>query len=246
MSPRSVTSTRGGLVDASTIVTLIATTVSAATTVVLAVLTAKYVRLTSALADEARSAKYPNVFVDLELDRFGIKFVVGNTGASPAQNIRFRVQDSIPWQKAEKLPSGISFLSVVKNGLAYLPPGRTLKFHAGYVAHNVDAFVSENTVDIELTYDVEVGKTVTRNVVINLGAYAGVLYESFSNPAKEVARAIRDTESRNSTRGFSNEIISRLTKFLCPICKSEIPRGAKKCPKCHEFLPEKTDEKEDI
>ena len=232
--------------EPSSVVTLLATAVSAIATLVLAFLTAKYVRLTSMLADEARAAKYPNVFVDIEIDNFGIKFVVGNAGATPAQNIRFRVKDTVPWQIHERLPSGVSSLSIVKNGIAYLPPGRTLKFYAGSVRHVKEGFAPGSVIDVGLSFDVEPGKSITRDFCIDMSSYSDVLYESFTNPAEEVALAIRETESKKSSSVLSSGIIARLTKSSCPICQSEIPRGAKKCPMCLEFLPTKVSDEQDM
>ena len=119
--------------DTPTLVSLVGSTASAVATVLLTALTAWYVRLTHTLVQEAKSAKLPNVFVDLEFDSIDVKFIIGNTGSSPALNVRLDVRDSIPWDKIGDHPTGFSSLAIVKSGLTYLAPGRTLKFNVGYV-----------------------------------------------------------------------------------------------------------------
>ncbi len=220
----------------STIVTLIGSTATAVATVILAVLTGKYVKLTHALVEETQSAKFPNVFVDIEFDSYDVKFIVGNAGSSPALDVRFTVQDSVPWRQIENFPCGIASLSIVQHGISYLAPGRILKFLAGYVQHDIDFFASGNTIEVGLTFSTETGKTVSRQFSIDLHSYSGVLYESFIAPEREVAIAIRDAESHRSSLNPVKNIISSFSKKSCPSCGERIASSAKKCPKCHEFI----------
>lgn len=228
-----------------TIVTLVGSTASAVATVILAVLTGWYVKLTHALVEEARSNKFPNVFADIEFDSHSIKFVIGNAGSSPALDVKFKVKDSVPWQQIQNHPTGLSELAVVKHGIGYLAPGRVLKFQAGHVRYDVDFFAEGNTIEIEITFSTEAKKPVTRQFSIDLYSYSGVLFESFSDPEREVARAIRDVESRRLSKDPLKSIISRFETKSCPSCGERIPSSAKKCPKCHEFIPAETDDSKD-
>lgn len=222
--------------DTSAIVTLVGSTATAVATVILAFLTGKYVKLTHAMVEETQSAKFPNVFVDIEFDSFHVKFIVGNAGSSPALDVRFDVQDSVPWQRSDKYPTGLTSLAIVQHGISYLAPGRVLKFHAGYIQRDIDFFASGNTIEVGLTYGTESGKKVSRQFSIDLHSYSGVLFESFTNPEREVAQAIRDAESRRSSRDPIKSLISHIGKKSCPSCGEYISSRAKKCPKCHEFI----------
>lgn len=223
--------------DTSALVSLIGSTASAIATVLLVGLTAWYVRLTHALVEEAKAAKRPNVFVDLEFDTFDVKFLVGNTGTSPAYNLRISADDSIPWRKLGDTPSGLAELSIIKSGLKYLAPGRTLKFNAGYVEDSPNFFATGSEVKINLQYETEAGLEVQQSLTIDLQSYSGVLYESFTDPEREVARAIRDTERDRSSREKMNSIAGRMFAKYCLTCGEKVSSKAKKCPHCHEFIP---------
>jgi hypothetical protein len=222
--------------DTPALVTLIGSTASAGATVLLTGLTAWYVRLTHSLVQEARAAKRPNVFVDLEFDSSDVKFLVGNTGASPAFNVRLAVADSIPWRKVGETTTGISELSIVRDGIKYLAPGRTLKFNAGYVDHSPEFFATGSEVEVVLTYEADNGVTMTQTATINLQSYAGVLFESFIHPEREVAMAIRDAERDRSLHEHTKGMAGRLFRTYCPSCRKKISPKAKKCPHCLEFV----------
>jgi hypothetical protein len=222
-------------------VSLFSAIASATATVILAVLTAWYVRLTHTLVKEAKSAKLPNVFVDLEFDSFQVKFVIGNTGTSPALDVHLDIEDSIPWRKIGEHPTGLSSLAIVKNGLKYLAPGRTLKFSAGFADNSPEFFAAGSSVTITLSYETEERATITRDLTIELQSYAGVLFESFIDPEREVASAIRDAESSRSLNESSKNLLNRSFRKLCPICGELISPDAKKCPHCLEFIKAKAE-----
>lgn len=222
--------------DSPSLVSLVSAIASAIATVILAGLTAWYVRLTHALVKEAESAKLPNVFVDLEFDSYQVKFVVGNTGVSPALNVHLDIDDSIPWRKIGEHPTGLSSLAIVKNGLKYLAPGRTLKFSAGFADNTPEFYAAGSEVSITLSYETEMGETITRFFTIELQSYSGVLFESFVDPERDVAAAIRDAESSRSTNESTNSLMRRAFQKPCPICGELISPKAKKCPHCLEFI----------
>jgi hypothetical protein len=99
--------------------------------VALVLLTSLYVYLTHAMVLEMRSSRDPSVFVDLEFpDTLG-RVVIGNSGQSAAKNVKFKVQDSIPWMGKEKRAAGFDAIKAITDGIPYLPPGRVFKFCAG-------------------------------------------------------------------------------------------------------------------
>lgn len=222
--------------DPTTLAGVIGSVVSAVATIVLAVLTGRYVRLTNALVEEAKASKHPNVFVDIEFHDHEVRLVVGNSGLTPARNLRFKVVDSVPWRKMGNLDSGFESVSAIRTGVAYLAPGRILKYSAGFVDHDPAFFSESSNVEIQLTYEAESNVIVNRNFAIELRAYSGVLLESFTHPEREVARAIRDAESHRSSRESSKSMIARVAKKSCSFCGESISSKAKKCPHCLEFL----------
>jgi len=222
--------------ELSAVVSLIGSSASALATVVLTGLTAWYVRLTHALVQEAKATKRPNVFVDLEFDGNGGKFLIGNSGASPAFNLRIAVEDSIPWRKLGDVSTGIGSLKIVESGLKYLAPGRTLKFFAGTIERNAESFGAGSEVTIGLAYETEDGSTISQLVTIDLQSYTGVLTESFLHPEREVARAIRDTERDRQSRERSNRLLHTFVQTTCPTCCEQVKPDAKKCPHCLEAI----------
>jgi hypothetical protein len=223
--------------EPTTLAGVIGSVASAVATIVLAVLTGRYVRLTNALVEEAKASKHPNVFVDIEFDSYEVRFIVGNAGSTPARNVRFKVTDNVPWRTMGNFESGFESVSAIKTGITYLAPGRILKYNAGFVDQD-PAFFSENSsVEIQLTYETESNVIVNRDFAIELRAYSGVLLESFTHPEREVAKAIRDAESHRSSCESSKSMITRIAKKSCPSCGESISPKAKKCPHCLEFLP---------
>ncbi len=228
----------GVLMDTPALLSLTGSLASTLATIILVFLTGRYVKLTHALVEEARVAKYPNVYVDVEFNETDVKFIVGNSGETAAADIQFNVKDTVPWRKIEKFPTGIKSISAVESGISYLAPGRALKFQAGYVERNPTFFAEGSTIDISLTFKTETGVSLHRQYTIELRSYAGILLETFRNPELEVARAIRDTESsRRSSESFTSRT-SNLFKKACPSCGERVAHAAKKCPHCMENIPE--------
>ena len=224
--------------DTPGLLSLVGSLASTLATIVLVFLTGKYVRLTHALVEEARVAKYPNVYVDIEFDETDVKFIVGNSGGTAAIDIQFDVKDSVPWRKIDKFPAGINSISVVEHGISYLAPGRILKFPAGYVACDPGFFASGSAIDISLTFKTETGMTVHRQCIIELRSYAGILLETFRNPERDVAKAIHDAESsRRSHESFASST-KNFFKKACPSCGEQVASAAKKCPHCLEVIPD--------
>lgn len=223
--------------DTPALLSLIGSLSSALATVILVFLTGRYVRLTHALVQEAKLAKYPNVFVDVEFDEIDVKFIVGNSGSTPALDVTFNVKDSVPWRKLKDFPSGLASISAVQKGIAYLAPGRTLKFQAGYVDYDPKFFADGSTIDIALSFKTESGQTLNRQFTIELRSYAGILLESFRDPEREVAKAIRDAEFHRRSDQSMSTSIRGMFKKSCPSCGEQVSRAARKCPHCHDPIP---------
>lgn len=232
--------------DIGIVLAAISSVASAIATVVLAVLTGRYVRLTHALVEEARVAKYPNVFIDLEFEWSEVKLSIGNSGNAPAKSIRFEIVDRVPWRKMQGYAAGLEDLSVVKNGISYLAPGRTLKFVAGLVDRSNDFFSSNSTIEVGLTFQTETGVELRRHFTIDLQTYANVLLESFGDPQREVARAIRDAERGRSSEARRSRSPLLGTMARCPTCCESVMQSARKCPHCHEPIAERKGANSDV
>lgn len=222
--------------DAASAISALGSLASAIATVILAVLTAKYVRLTNSLVDEAKTAKLPNVYVDLEIDDFDVKLVIGNSGQSAAQDIRFEVKDAVPWRKMGDHHTGVAALAPIRDGLSYLAPGRVLKYHAGVAGADAEFFAVGSTMDFRITFKSDAGTEQERQFTIELHSYSGILYESFRHPEREVARAIRDAESSKRTDESIRGMFTNLGKRQCPACRKYVSSKARKCPKCQHLI----------
>jgi ssDNA-binding Zn-finger/Zn-ribbon topoisomerase 1 len=60
--------------------------------------------------------------------------------------------------------------------------------------------------------------------------------ESFQDPEREVARAIRDSESSRSSKDTMKSMVDRMGKRNCPACRELISRKAMKCPRCRHVI----------
>jgi hypothetical protein len=213
--------------------------ITALATAVLAWLTYRYVRLNTSMLEEAKASRGPIVYVDLELSGRKIKLVVGNSGVGPAHNIKINVLDSIPWENAENL-QGIENLAPIRNGITYLAPNRIFKFEAGWVEWKTLVGVG-SSVTFKIRYDDHLGKSHQSEVFIDMDQYSNVLLESFSNAESEIARAIKDANTRSFSHKTLDSISSRMFKKNCPYCRELIAKNATKCPKCYEHLPDNSE-----
>jgi hypothetical protein len=212
--------------------------VSALATIILAFLTWRYVRLTNHILNETRASRGPNIYVDMELTDFQITFIVGNSGLSPAHKVRFTVSDSILWRKNEH-HEGFKSLSVIKNGITYLAPGRILKYVAGYIDPN-NSFDATSYAEFIVDYDDHLKNKQHMECCINMEQYNSVLLASFRSPGSEIAGAIKGLERNRSSEKAMDRFTHRMFWKQCPSCGESIASSAKKCPHCLEFL-EKND-----
>jgi len=219
---------------------LITTIVVAAANVVLVLLTSVYVYLTRRMVREMKSSREPSVFVDLEFPEEEARIAILNSGQSPAIDVRFKVEEDIPWRQLGSHPVGLNTLNVIKKGISYLPAGRSLKFMAGFPDwKSIDE--TNGRMAVHVNYKNEDGNPFEREYIIDVDQYRSILFESFRDPNREVAKAIRDTERDRSSREQSRSMFTRFAeppRKSCPVCAEYIPKKAKKCPKCHEFLPD--------
>src|SRR5574340_119341 len=107
---------------------LASTIIVAITTIVLAWLTSRYVRLTGILVEETKLSRAPSVYVDFEMPK-DLRLVVANYGQSTAKNIKMKVLKDASWLKEDRC---LTESVPVKKGISHLTPGRKLKYYLGY------------------------------------------------------------------------------------------------------------------
>jgi hypothetical protein len=221
-------------------VQLISTVVITVATVVLAVLTFKYVRLTQMMVQEMKRSREPLVNVDFEMPDHTLRLVISNSGLSPAKNVRFRVTQDAKWIRDERGQHGLSEFPPIKNGISYLVPGRKLKF---YLESPNWKTVANKDLNVSLVVDCEdeSGKSFTQCIDMDLCHFRWVLFESFRDSTLAVAEAIKDAERdrRSSERIGSHARLFIAPQKACPFCGDLIPRIAKKCSHCGEWITEK-------
>jgi len=206
-------------------------------TIILAFLTARYVRLTNHMLEETRASRGPNVYVDIELTSFEIKLLVGNSGTSPAHNIHLSVSDSIPWRDNSS-HGGFKKLGIVKEGISYLAPGRTLKYIAGYYDWK-ELEKSNSNAEFIITFADHTRKKQRIEFMIGMDQYKAILFESFKKPGADIAAALERMESRRSSEKSMNLFLHGIGKKNCTHCGEQIAASAKKCPHCMEFIENK-------
>jgi hypothetical protein len=220
-----------------TAISIISTIVVAVATVVLVVLTGKYVRLTKAMVDEMKEAGEPDVNVDFELPESMLRLVIGNAGRSPAKNVRFEVISDVNCIRSirYKDKSGLASLPIFDTGVSYLSPGRMLKFWAGYLEPKKETSLNK-VFRILIRYENDIGKLFERDIAIDMSQYENVLYESFKDNNVTVAKAIQDAERSRKSNENRSGFISKIFTSFCPVCGESVKNFARKCPHCGEWI----------
>lgn len=223
-----------------TAISIISTVVVAIATVVLTILTGRYVRLTKIMVTQE-----PNVYVDLEFPESIFRFVVGNSGSSPAKNIQFDILSDVDciFSFYEKNKAGISTIPIFKNGISYLSPGRILKFWVGNFNNSVMKDSKCKEFRVVVRFENSRGKRFEIDTTIDLGQYDHVLFESFRDinmAIEKVIDTIRDVERDRRTFNNREPLIIGVKRKACPICGEMVNSSARKCKHCGEWIKEKS------
>jgi len=213
--------------------------ITAIATVILAIVTFFYVRLTRRMLLEMKATNDPSVQVAIEFPEKLANVSISNTGQSPAVNIKFTVEDNAPWQRVRQNKKwSLNSLSIFQTGISCLPSQQCLKFGCHSILDWKKIADVGGTIRITTCYENEVGKSFEREIFIDLSAYQDVLFESFRDPIADELRYTRRQQERTAYRSVNTIRAFRRPKKLCPMCSKSIPKEAKKCPKCHEFIEE--------
>jgi hypothetical protein len=205
---------------------------------ILVIVTTVYVVYTAYMVQEMKATREPAVFIDFEMPDEEIRITIGNSGQSPARNIEFEYTDNIPWLDKELGHAGLAGIQAINAGISYLAPSRVLKYAIGHILWS-ELVAANALLEIRVKYKNETGQPFNREYVIDFEQYKGILFESFRDSNIAVADAIRDAErsriSREQTNGYT-KLMGEGPKKTCPICAEVIPKAAKKCSHCGEYL----------
>lgn len=218
-------------------ITLLSAIVTTCTTVVLAVLTWRYVRLTQQMAQIMESAREPFVDIELDMPDHELRLAFINGGGTTAREITFSVEKDCEHiqgirRNGEK---GIASMHPIENGISYLPSNQRLIYSAGR-CNNLKSAEDTNLI-IRITYTNDPGRRFFRTVRYDLKQIEHVLFESFQNDLVGVAKSIREAE-RSMARNQAGSPFKHVGMSKCPSCCQMISDSAKKCHYCHEWVSE--------
>lgn len=234
------------LCEFAPIINLISAIVVTAATVVLAILTAKYVRLTKTMVDEMKQTREPNISIYFECPDAYFELIIKNTGSSPAKNISVKVVQDIEWNKLYGKLKDLEDLSPIQKGISYLVPNEQLKYLVGCPKSNENK-TDEGILKLRVIFQNENGMEFNRSIDIDMNQYNGVLLDSFKQPIHLLIDVIKEAE-RNRRNDVRTRSIDVTPKKRCPFCEEYVNRDATKCWHCHEWIngdeePQKDEEK---
>jgi hypothetical protein len=149
------------------------------------------------------------------------------------------VRRDVEWIRGWKGENtGIASLPIMRNGISYLAPGRSLKFSAGsFLPTRAEEI--HGALEMQVRYETESGKKVSRDVVIETNLYSAVRFDSYRDSGWQIAEELRSLQRRmDSDRALQRSPFRLVGKRVCPNCGEHIAKAAKKCHFCLEFLPE--------
>jgi len=180
------------------VVQLICTVAVAVATVVLVIVTWKYVCITGETLRELRASREPYVFLKFESPGPHFDLVVGNSGQSAALNVIFELQEDIVWRLASSggnitIGGGrLKKMPIFDSGLSHIAPGENLRYSCRGSPNHGNLGPGNFCVSIGITYEDEAGKTFARRVNIDMRAFDGVLFSSFEGGRRDsVAEELR-------------------------------------------------------
>jgi len=210
--------------------------------VALAVITAFYAFWTYRLVKEQSR---PYVVVDFELSEYSFDVLVANYGNRAASDIAFKVLSDVVFYTRrgdEVIRQSFSDLPVVKRGLEYLNPNRKLLFSFGWTHELFPKGEVPKDQHLEGVVGYRYGRAKYHgNFEFDFGLYVhAMVYGSFYQERERLGPYLGDIVSgiRDLKRRRGVPLDEAMFVTACPICREAIGIGAKKCPKCLEWLPE--------
>lgn len=205
-------------------------------TLVLVLLTARYVALTSRVARETRLNLRPSLSADVSVEREWnhIYFAVANTGQRPATDATFRLIQA----SHDELESRLRALPPFMQGISYLAPGRRYHYELDRTRME-DALGGDDGQPYRFSISIDYrdgDDQFEEEVTIDLVAMNGVLYSSFDSDGTIVAKELKRMADQ-LRRPRINHML-RFSKRPCEFCREDVSHDAKKCPHCREWIAE--------
>lgn len=217
----------------SDFVAILSTIVTTITTVVLAYLNWRTVKLTQQMAATMESSLEPYVDIELDMPSTELRFAFINSGGSAARNIQFVVSKDCVAIKPLRMKSvdGISAMYPIQNGISYLPSKQRLVYSAGRfeLKDGEDASLS-----IIVCYSNDTGRAFKRTVHYDMSHINELLFESFRNNFVGLSKAIQDIDRSRAVR--DSNPLQHMFQRPCSSCRQSIPGNAKKCHHCLEWV----------
>jgi hypothetical protein len=122
------------------------------------------------MVQEMRLSREPAVYVALEAPGSMFQFIIGNSGKTPAVNIRFVVEKDIKGLLRENNSSGIASIPVIEKGISCLAPEKILKWRAG-IFRPSETEKENNILQIRVLYNNEKGKRFKRIIKMDMAMF---------------------------------------------------------------------------
>lgn len=205
-------------------------------TLVLVLLTARYVTLTSRVAKETRLNLRPSLSADVSVEGGWnrLYFAVANTGQRPATDATFRLIEA----SDDELEARLKALPPLSQGVSYLAPGRRYHYELDGIRIE-DALGGDDGQSYSFSifmYYRDGDDEFEEKVTIDLAAMDGVLYSSFDSDGTIVAKALKRMTDQLRQPRINH--LRRFSKTLCDFCREEVSHDAKKCSHCREWIAE--------
>ena len=183
--------------------------------------TVLYCVLTAWLALETRKMRTaqsePKVSVQLELNNQygtgGMQLAIRNEGMGPAEDIRFEFEGDPNYFTANGMRTPIDEVSVIKEGLRYLGPGREFTFILGWLFGEAFERASEQPWTFHIQYKDQTGKSKKDKYVLHLSQFSHLILSS-GDPLRGIEKHLGDInkEFRHLGTGFHKPQVITQTK----------------------------------